>query len=101
MRVDSINVYGQNTFKGLWGKSEKTVNQGKTYPYYPFADETDEQIKENTQKSGIAKAAIAIMAALPFTAKEFSKYLKNRLPIIRDRFIERLMVEKNLYKAIK
>ena len=87
MRVDSINVYSQNTFKGLWGSKNQ---------YYPFKGETEEQITENLNKNGLTKTAIAVMAALPITAREFSKYLKNRLPIIRDRFIERLMTEKNL-----
>ena len=125
MKVLSINTNLQQKnnagFKGLWGKPEyidrydSVYNYDVTkYPYYPFSDEKKKDIQRIVDKYSfynedmadpkfiseprinLTSIEVAVMAALPFTAKEFSMYLKNRLPIIKHRLIERIMSEKNL-----
>lgn len=122
--INSIsgNLRGTNTnFKGLWGKtthndyteSEHYIYQ-TIHEYYPFSDEKKEQIekvKENVQdtKSSIPgkgyvadpwphidSVIVTVMAALPFTSREFLNYTMNRLPITKQRLIERHIASKGL-----
>ena len=89
----SVNKhYSSTNFTGLWGNNK----------YYPFADETSEQI-ENERKiktsspvSYLGSIAVSIMSALPFTSNEFLKYTKNRLNITKQRLIEKHLFQKNL-----
>ena len=129
MKVLPINTNLQNRnmgFKGLWGKPEYINNYDSVYnydikkcPYYPFSNETEQDIKRivdkysyyhedmadpkvvSEPKINLAAIEIAVMSALPFTAKEFSLYLQNRLPIIKHRLVERFMSEKNLTVKIR
>jgi len=125
MKILPINIAKQqitNTgFKGLWGK---TINNDRTeseynisetiYEYYPFADETKEQIekvknensryKEDLPGKGLVpnpwpyidSVIVSVMAALPFTAKEFMNYTLNKLPITKQRLVERYIMKKGL-----
>ena len=120
--VNACNYQKQSTnFQGLWGKteynnfteSEQYINETK-YKYYPFLDETKEQIKkvvnensyykEDTQGEGlvgspwsnITSSVVTVMAALPFTSKEFLNYTLTKLPITKQRLVERYLVDKGL-----
>ena len=109
------------SFRGLWGPPiNNDHTEGETYifdtkcPYYPFADETKEQIdkvvlnnnsySEDTPGKGIVgdpwpqitSAAVTVMAALPFTSKEFLHYTMSRLPITKQRMIEKHIISKGL-----
>ena len=113
-------------FKGLWGKPEYINKYDSVYnydikkcPYYPFSNETKKDIQRivdkysyysedmadskvvSEPKINLASIEIAVMSALPFTSKEFNLYLKNRLPIIKHRLIERFMSQKNLTTKIR
>lgn len=116
------DVYNRNSsFKGMWGDTKyNNYTESECYiydtikEYYPFKDETDAEIdavkekysdyKTSTPGQGyvadpwpqIESTIITVMAALPFTAKEFLNYTKNRLPIIKKRLIERTIAEKGL-----
>ena len=95
MKVLSIAQYNVQNFKGLWGERHP---KAKNINYYPFSDETPEQIEQNTQKH---KRIISIMAALPFTSKEVLKYTKNRLENTRRRIIDKYFINKGLSTVIK
>ena len=108
-------------FKGLWGKtinndhmeSEYNISE-KIYEYYPFRDETKEQIEKVKTENGrykedlpgkglvqdpwpnIDSVVISVMAALPFTSKEFLQYTTNRLPITKQKMIEKHIINKGL-----
>lgn len=95
MKILPVCQNNVQNFRGLWGeRSPKT----KELKYYPFSDETPEQISKNT---GAYKNLVAIMATLPFTAKEFLKYTKNRMSILRQKLIEKHIVNKGLSVVIK
>ena len=86
----------------------------KIYEYYPFRDETKEQIEKVKTENGrykedlpgkglvqdpwpnIDSVVISVMAALPFTSKEFLQYTTNRLPITKQKMIEKHIINKGL-----
>ena len=120
--INSLNYQKKTTnFCGLWGKteynnfteSEQYIDETK-YKYYPFRDESQNQInkivnenssyKEDTPGKGlvgspwphITSSIVTVMAALPFTSKEFLNYTLNKLPITKQRLVERYLVDKGL-----
>ena len=95
MKILPVNQKNIQSFHGLWGERHPKSNELK---YYPYRGETEEQISNNTGKY---KSIVAIMAALPFTAKEFIKYTKNRLSITKQKLIEKHVVNKGLSTVIK
>ena len=94
MKILSVGQSVQS-FQGLWAERYPKTNELK---YYPFLGETKEQILENTSKY---KDIVKIMKELPFSAKEFLKYTKNRLAITKQKLIERYLVNKGLSAVIK
>ena len=85
MNVEPISANGTN-FNGLW-------KLGKVKQYYPFMDETKEQIAKTL---GDKHSSYSVMEKLPFTAQQFWQYTKNRLNITRERLIERFYRGKDL-----
>ena len=113
------NLTQMNSFKGLWGKESHEyvddyyeMSDYYDYEYYPFADETQEDIekvKKNHQyyKSEVSKLVaepinhvysivVTVMSALPFTSKDFNDYLNNKISDLKKRVIEQNIFEKNL-----
>ena len=116
MRITKINI--QQNFKGLWGDTIKinerknsqkglVISDYETKIYYPFGDESIENanniLKENsTYKKilgdGFTKEIgtdISIKNRLYFTAKQWLKYINNKM---EAGSIERRMIEQNLRK---
>ncbi len=100
MKILTINSANNGSspasFNGMWSKVIDKKNSGLKYLYYPFKNEAKENLNAVTSGKNFIKSAISIMAELPFTAKEYALYLKNRLPITRDRRINNTVVNKNL-----
>ena len=90
MKILPVGQNNIKSFNGLWSEHNP---KSKNLKYYPFSDETEEQISKNTNKY---KNIVMIMAALPFTAKDFLKYTKNTLSIVRQKIIEKHIVNKGL-----
>ena len=125
MKILPVSLSQQYTnfhsFKGLWGKktydshteSEYYISDTR-YEYYPFSDETEEQIKtvkektENYKQSVPGQGFVAdpwphidgiivtVMAALPFTSKEFTDYTMNKLSDVKRKIIEENIFTKKL-----
>jgi hypothetical protein len=115
MNILPINNVNSQSFKGLWGttttkqssKSGNNVTEIK-YQYYPFYDESLEQIQKITETNtshkesvkdsvlSITDVVVTVMSALPFTSKEFTKYTMNRLPITKQKVIEKHLIGKGL-----
>ena len=125
MLVSPINSFTKSkyspNFQGLWGKtiydsrmeSEYFIND-TIHEYYPFADEKKEEIEkviesnksysEITPGKGIVASPwvhsnytyVKVMAALPFTSKDFLNYTMNRLSITRQHKIENYLINKSL-----
>ena len=97
MRINSVNTfnYRNTNFKGLWGKNSNHTDidpamcipvNTKTYYYFPFCDESKEDLKK--MKAGIDRAEIVkndgtdkleieecrLCAVFPFTAAQFKEY---------------------------
>lgn len=98
MKIASITSNYTNqaqSFKGLWGRTSKNIDIDSvlgvpshyvTYYYYPYLDETAEEIKEvvrqnssadmidiNGQSKYIVKFC-NVCTTLPFTRKDFDEY---------------------------
>ena len=104
MKIYPVCNNKYNNFRGLWNISEQADKA--EYRYYPFGDETKEQIKQSisSKKFDTAKTKnkfVEVMTALPFSSKDFIKYTKNQLPIIKQRLIEKHFISKGLSTAIK
>ena len=108
-------------FKGLWGKtihdsrseSEYFIND-TIYECYPFSDEKKEEIDKIVNDNGSYKESVPgkglvaspwvhsdstyvkVMAALPFTSKEFLNYTMNRLSITKQHRVENYIINKGL-----
>ena len=118
MKITSIN--NQNNFRGLWGESIKTqehknlgskmINSDyETKIYYPFGDESIEDVnnimkKNITYKRTIENYAdtlsisqtgidVSVKQRLLFSAKQCMKYMTNKLAIGS---IEHRLIEQNL-----
>ena len=121
MQILPINMAGSRSFKGLWGKTEynypsdSVYNVGEVrYTYYPFADETKEQIKKVEEENryykedmadpsvvanpmiNVTDVAVAVMAALPFTSKEFMHFTMNKLSAEKHNLIKANIISKGL-----
>lgn len=105
MKVSAININQGQNFKGIWGgRSEEFGGNDTfsysyvTYHYYPFADDTPEQIEEAYKKypntsfnlpwyeTGGAtfdsSESVYVHPKLPFTSKEYNEYkASNEKPI--------------------
>ncbi len=106
MRVTAINY--QNNFKGLWGETIKTkerrqsdskliLSNYETKIYYPFGDESIEDVNrvlrtnstyqkltENRSDNMYIKEIgtdISIKERLYFSAKQWLKYISNKLAV--------------------
>ena len=110
------------TFRGLWGKEEFDVydtlefhSEDTTLNYYPFKDETPEEIRavENKYRSiehhsptagGISSpvttaggTSVRVHKAIPFTKKEFSQYLDKTLTTVKRYSFEKYMKQHSLH----
>ena len=118
---NSLHAKSAINFNGLWGKtiydsrteSEYYIND-TIYEYYPFSDEKKDEIekvvkenksyKESTPGKGIVASpwvhsdstSVKVMAALPFTSKDFLNYTMNRLHITKQHKIENYLITKAL-----
>jgi len=118
MQVSSINFHSpvglkkisSPNFKGLWGKEEVETRDNRVWSdayecdfgelenitvkhYYPFLDETDEDIKKvksqefiKKTESGDSEAVtyidslqVYVMPTIPITAKEYNAYIAREL----------------------
>ena len=117
----STVISNKNTaFKGLWGDKSYNYDSGREYSsettylnYYPFVNETkkeiDEIVKKHTEYDHESSNAtidpitiynatiVKVMAALPFTAKEFQAYLNDTLSAEKSKIIEKYILEKKLH----
>lgn len=118
---DEVTEGTQPSFKGLWGEPETTEDYTSTYsvhdtqlPYYPFKDETKEEIDEIVKKHSHSNdycadskvvadpipwyegTFVSVMAALPFTAKDFQDFLQKKVSDLKKQVIESHILEKNL-----
>ena len=96
--VKQSNTVNNQTFSGLWGKTKRRtdIDEGlnipsitETYFYYPFSDETEQQIRQiqkETNKEYIEnkngsdklyKYRFKRCRKLPFTMNEFTNYYLN------------------------
>ena len=118
MRVTAINY--QNNFKGLWGETIKTNGKSQsdsklifsnyeTKIYYPFGDESIEDVNkvlrsnstyqkltENKSDNIYIKEIgtdISIKERLYFSAKQWLKYISNKLAVGSA---EHSLIEQNL-----
>ena len=110
------------TFKGLWGKNDFDVydtlefhSEDTTLNYYPFKDETMEEISAIRDKysridsysptaQGISSpvtnaggTSVRVHEAIPFTKKEFSQYLDKTLSTVRRYSLEKYMKQHCLH----
>ena len=90
MKILPVCQKNIQSFRGLWGERHPNSKELK---YYPYLDQSPIQTEEETKDY---KSIVTIMAALPFTAKEFYKYTKNKLSITKQRLIEKYIVNKDL-----
>ena len=101
VKIGDVNLSQKQVFNGLWSKTNNNTMQ-----YYPFKDETQEDVELakkdfNAKNKNITGVIISVMAALPFTSKDFLKYTKNRVNITKERLIQRFLTSKDLSVAAK
>ena len=106
------------SFKGLWGETDVNEYEDstlsmttRTMHYYPFKDETkseiDRVVKQNESDGTkspdsaavmtfINTTVVSVMAALPFTKREFQDFMSNGLNSLKRKVIENHIIEKNL-----
>jgi hypothetical protein len=115
------HVKAQN-FKGLWGPKSESVYEDSMYdirtvtkPYYPFKDESKDDIDwmvqfhsscENSSADSYKipdpveftrSEVVSVCERLPFTEQEFKAYISNSLNDLRKLVIERCIMEKHLH----
>ena len=112
MNISKINIAYNNSFKGLWGETkyktdiDTVMNIQKsveTKYYYPFADESPEEISSIVKSNTNARMYTAnknyslkeckVGVPLPFTKQEYEKYkaLKGRVSLTEK--IQRIHAE--------
>ena len=136
--INSINYQKSNTFRGLWGtetfkdKSSSgnyagafwdDIDHEYTKEYFPFLDETEEQIKQNTEEwtmksnhyenpyyydngqptSYTYTYNVKMMQRLPFRISEWAKYRANKLFLSfnQQNLIENALRKNNLKQYLK
>jgi hypothetical protein len=116
-KSDPTETEKQQTFKGLWGKTDyinESTNEyndiiTETEHYFPFLDETQEEIDKIKSKyplfhSGYWTSAypeycyeqttnLLIKSVLPFTKSEWAQYLKNKSSLKKT---TRILIEETL-----
>jgi len=96
MKILPVSQKNIQSFHGLWGERHP---KSKELKYYPYSGQSPAQTEEETKNY---KSIVTIMAALPFTAKEFYKYTKNKLSsITKQKLIEKYVVNKGLSTIIR
>lgn len=132
MRISAINqnsIYSYHklnqNFKGLWGKSTSEHYEDSMYSddftthyYYPFKDETQDEIDKVVQENEYSNTScadprlvynpitcsegvsVSVKKKLPFTKSEFYAYLNNPKSTTKRHIIESEITNKDLEEHI-
>jgi hypothetical protein len=109
-------------FKGLWGPQSESVYEDSMYdirtitkPYYPFKDETKDDIDwmvKYYSRCEVSSAdsykipdpveftrseVVSVCEKLPFTSQDFDDFISNKIRDLRKVVIERCIMEKHLH----